>query len=103
MVEGGRDTNKGRNKRTKAQGRAAETENKSRVGGGRVTGDVEKGQRGSDRSIKEMNGSVRIKGNAESVIIRRQSRWRRRRGHASHFVMGGGGITHMQVFKVVQV
>lgn len=39
-----------------------------------VTGDVQKGQRGNDRSIKEMNGSVRIKGNTESVIIRRESR-----------------------------
>lgn len=39
-----------------------------------VTGDVQKGQRGNDRSIKEMNGSVRIKGNTESVIISRESR-----------------------------
>lgn len=73
-----------------------------------VTGDVQKGQRGNDRSIKEMNGSVRIKGNTESVIISRESR-----------AAGGGEgdarveslcdeekkkkITHMQVFKVVQV
>lgn len=43
-------------------------------GGGSVTGDDGKGQRGNDRSIKEMNGSVRIKGNPESVIIRRERR-----------------------------
>lgn len=35
---------------------------------------IQKGQRGNDRSIKEMDGSVRIKGTTERVIIRRVSR-----------------------------
>lgn len=73
--------------------------------GGRVTGDVDKGQRGNDRSIKEMNGSVGIKGNTERVIIRRESRAAGGgEGDASVSVVWGWvGHTHMQLFKVAQM
>lgn len=72
----------GEAQRMKAQGRAAQTGNKSRRGGEGWkeggTGDAQKGQRGNDRSRKEMNGSVRIKGNTESDNKEgEQSRWRR--------------------------